>query len=604
MQTRRSPRKKQAASYNDTDLGHDEEILEPLELTPKLPNRLLEKPQTKQLRLGSFNTVQKAAAPLQLQLGAEPRRRRNYQRPVALPAKLLAPKHSPPHAELTARSAAPSASVIESGEKIEESDVEESVWCGSDASSEDSEDELPSPSKLIKFQPKKATAAPPSTARIDLNRTFKSLSLDEPDQKYHNASEASRPTSSSDKENDDAAILRFSPPRLYSPPQRLTAERQDTPPPTSPSKGRLLSPSKQKARMPTPPLRPSIDAFWNAETVNDWNDQYSPRKEWKSPKKLNFSGNDKAGSPITASPRKPQSPTKRTKAEIDAKKGWEARKHDVAQRFLTEVDRVVAGGQVQDLARSTGGVRFIWSKTLNSTAGRANWKRETTKTKQTDGSVSVVHKHHASIELAEKVIGDEERLLNVIAHEFCHLCNFMISGIKDQPHGRQFKEWGRKCTNAFGHRGVEVTTKHSYQIEYKYIWQCSNEECAAKFQRHSRSIDPKRHKCGSCRNNLVQIKPVPRQGAAAGGTANGYAGFVKQHFAAVKAGMPGASQKQVMEAVGQKYRAEKASNTEKAPTAKSKVRSPDVELAGSRSKPDEGVEKVAAALNVVTLDDG
>ena len=35
----------------------------------------------------------------------------------------------------------------------------------------------------------------------------------------------------------------------------------------------------------------------------------------------------------------------------------------------------------------------------------------------------------------------QERLLNVVAHEYCHLANFMISGIKDNPHGKEFKEW-------------------------------------------------------------------------------------------------------------------------------------------------------------------
>ena len=35
----------------------------------------------------------------------------------------------------------------------------------------------------------------------------------------------------------------------------------------------------------------------------------------------------------------------------------------------------------------------------------------------------------------------QERLLNVVAHEYCHLANFMISGIKDNPHGKEFKAW-------------------------------------------------------------------------------------------------------------------------------------------------------------------
>ena len=112
------------------------------------------------------------------------------------------------------------------------------------------------------------------------------------------------------------------------------------------------------------------------------------------------------------------------------------------------------------MADSTGGIRIIWSKKLSSTAGRANWRREIIRSKNADELVSnTCHRHHASIELAEKVIDDEgqlspnptslrdkltsfqDRLVNVIAHEYCHLANFMINGVKDNPHGKEFKEW-------------------------------------------------------------------------------------------------------------------------------------------------------------------
>ncbi|KAJ4292916.1 hypothetical protein N0V88_005579 [Collariella sp. IMI 366227] len=75
--------------------------------------------------------------------------------------------------------------------------------------------------------------------------------------------------------------------------------------------------------------------------------------------------------------------------------------------------------------------------------------------------------HHASIELAEKVISDSHRLLNVLAHEFCHLANFMVSNITTNPHGKEFKAWAAKVSAAFGDRGVQVTTKHSYEIDFK-----------------------------------------------------------------------------------------------------------------------------------------
>jgi predicted SprT family Zn-dependent metalloprotease len=358
----------------------------------------------------------------------------------------------------------------------------------------------------------------------------------------------------------------------------------------------LQSPSKAKTRIPTPPNRPSLDAFWNANTVNDWNEQHSPKKILKSPRKLKFLQDDSQQSP-TSSPRKLQSPFKRTKAELEAKKTFETTKHGIAEDFLAELDTVVTHGKVGELAASTGGVRFIWNKTLNSTAGRANWRRETIKTRHTDGTSTTTHKHHASIELAEKVIDDEERLVNVIAHEFCHLANFMVSGIKDQPHGRQFKEWGRKCTTAFSHKGVQVTTKHTFEIEYKYIWQCSNEECGVEFKRHSKSIDPKRHTCGSCRSKLVQIKPVPRKTGEGGGNGTGYAAYVKENFASVKRNMPGASQKLVMQAVAMKYRQEKQ-RKESSPADGNMAKT-----AASGCDEFVGLDNVTKAFEVITIKD-
>ncbi|KAM0716989.1 hypothetical protein Q7P37_006841 [Cladosporium fusiforme] len=498
----------------------------------------------------------------------------------------------------------------------EEAEVEESVWCGSDASSGGSDDELPSARKLwpgsrtlSAQRPKAASAA--SGSLDEALQGFQGLSIRDTATKGAEKSSQptldDRPSSSHDKENLDA-ILKFSPPRLVTRPRARTPERPITPPPTSPSKSRLVSPSKTKARIPTPPHRQSLDGFWNANTVNDWNDQYSPQKTLKSPKEGLFNRDQESTSP-TSSPKKPSSsPTKRNTAEVKAKKEFAARKHALAEEFLEELDRTITSGQIASLSASTGGVRLVWSKTLNSTAGRANWRRETIKsrctttTAPTDSTATLAppattHKHHASIELAEKVIDDESRLLNVLAHEFCHLANFMVSGIKDQPHGASFKAWGAKCSAAFGaSRGVNVTTKHSYAIDYKYVWRCDGHDgaCGAEFKRHSKSIDPKRHTCGSCRGKLVQVKPVPRGGAGAvvGGKVGGYAGFVKMHFAEVRKSLPpGSSQKEVMEAVGRKYREEKEKGT----------------LDGGGNAKEKGgaggVEELANALDVVVLDD-
>ncbi|KAG9914053.1 hypothetical protein KCV02_g13882, partial [Aureobasidium melanogenum] len=474
----------------------------------------------------------------------------------------------------------------ESHEEVEEEDLEESIYCESDK-----EEDAPVLAPRATNKPTRRLVAGRRSPDIDSSESDEDVFHTPPSKQPQKPSKESFTTKTSDdltqkllqldlddsdKENDNLAILKFSPPRAARP---IMFERPATPPPASPSKSRLVSPSKKKQRIPTPPHAPNFEEFWNVHAVNTWNDEYSPQKPLMSPKKNRKALQEDSDSP-SSSPKKLQSPTKKSRAEMVAKKDFENKKHKLVEDFFAELDHKITENKIGELAALTGGVKFVWSKTLNSTAGRANWKRETSKHKNLDGSITTNQKHHASIELAEKVIDDEERLLNVVAHEFCHLANFMVSGIKDQPHGHQFKVWGKKCSDAFGHRGVEVTTKHSYHIDYKYIWTCTNEMCGHEFKRHSKSIDPARHSCGVCRSKLAQTKPVPRK--QAGPTS--YAAFVKANFASLKQEMAGAPHKEVMAALGQKYRDQKAKG----------------EL--GVSTPSGGVDDMAQALEVVTLD--
>ena len=200
-----------------------------------------------------------------------------------------------------------------------------------------------------------------------------------------------------------------SPLRSRSSPKTTDHECLVTPPP-SPSKPKLQSPSKSKSRIPPSPHRPSLDAFWSQEIINDWNDQYSPQKTPK-PRRL-FFVDEEAEVDISpsGSPHKSpvKSPAKKDKEAIERKRIFDKEKHDLATTFLEELDRTVASGQVALLAAATGGIRIVWSKKLNSTAGRANWKREAIRTKNIDLTApSTTYYHHAFIELAEKVIDDE-----------------------------------------------------------------------------------------------------------------------------------------------------------------------------------------------------
>ncbi|KAL9071230.1 MAG: hypothetical protein Q9157_005550 [Trypethelium eluteriae] len=294
--------------------------------------------------------------------------------------------------------------------------------------------------------------------------------------------------------------------------------------------------------MSAPPHRPSLDSFWDQEMVNEWTEQHSPRKILHSPSKSRFfdtlreisadDGDESYLNLPTSSPKKNRirSP-KKTDVEKRAagdRKTFESEKHGIASKFLKELDDKITDGKIGQMANDGSGVRLEWNRKLNSTAGRAHWKREGRRKDPIirEEKEEIKFRHEARIELAEKVIDCEERLINVIAHEYCHLACFMISGIRDNPHGKEFKAWARKCTLAFAHRNIEVTTKHSYVIDYK-----------AK---------------------LIQIKPVPR------GTKgpSEYQEFVKKVFKDVKQKNPAIKHGEIMEIIGRMYRESKAARTD------------------------------------------
>ncbi|PKS10860.1 hypothetical protein jhhlp_002617 [Lomentospora prolificans] len=241
------------------------------------------------------------------------------------------------------------------------------------------------------------------------------------------------------------------------------------------------------------------------------------------------------------SQRRSQSATeRRTRQEFDEKK------HLLAKTFLEELDDTLTNGQLAKLTKDTGGIKLNWTKKLITTAGRANWRKETVKA-PTDNDMDSQPKHHASIDLAEKVIDNNQRLLNVIAHEFCHLANFMISGVTNRPHGKEFKAWASKCSEAFADRGIEVTTKHSYDINFKYIWKCVS--CGIEYKRHSKSINPQRHRCGGCKDHLEQIKPPPR---ARNGLTE-YHLFVQEQMKKIRLEYPGMLQRETMRMIADRW---------------------------------------------------
>lgn len=210
--------------------------------------------------------------------------------------------------------------------------------------------------------------------------------------------------------SEEALLSTNSPKSSIVLPKKNQQESQlDTPPASPPrSPRKLKSPTKQQ-RIPQSPHRPSIDAFWSQELIDSWNEQYSPKKPSltsSAPKETIVLSDPDDVKISKSSPSK--TPKKKSRQALEAKKCFEKTKHEVAQAFLHELDTEVGKGRLAEMTASTGGVKLIWSKKLNTTAGRAYWKREVVKRREASGDYSSqTHRHVASIELSEKVIDDE-----------------------------------------------------------------------------------------------------------------------------------------------------------------------------------------------------
>jgi hypothetical protein len=104
--------------------------------------------------------------------------------------------------------------------------------------------------------------------------------------------------------------------------------------------------------------------------------------------------------------------------------------------------------------------------------------------------------------------------------------------------------------------GIRVTTRHSYEIHYKFRYQCLNAACARVYGRHSDSIDVSRQVCGVCQSVLERLGRFNADGTPAKRrAASGFSLFVKERFAAAKAALPSAAHQDIMRALSAEFRA-------------------------------------------------
>lgn len=151
-------------------------------------------------------------------------------------------------------------------------------------------------------------------------------------------------------------------------------------------------------------------------------------------------------------------------------------------------------------------IQILWSQRLTASVGMFTC-RESPKTFYTLASTNSRREIRLSLPLFEQLAARtpyaEQELLNTLAHEMIHQWQFDVLN-RRPDHGLEFL---RKMTQINRSGEVAVTTYHTLEKEVialsKFAWQCR--ECGRLYRRHRRTIQPKRHHCGACQGELLEL---------------------------------------------------------------------------------------------------
>ncbi|XP_010013696.1 PREDICTED: acidic repeat-containing protein, partial [Nestor notabilis] len=178
-------------------------------------------------------------------------------------------------------------------------------------------------------------------------------------------------------------------------------------------------------------------------------------------------------------------------------------------------------------------MEIIWNKKMRKTAGYCV-------TGQTEGPEA---KRYARIELSEKVCDSADRLRDTLVHEACHAATWLINGVRD-GHGRFWRYYASK--SAVIHPELPIVTRcHSYEINYKFIYECVL--CKATTGRHSKSLDTERFVCAFCGGQLVLSRPTQKGGTPARTHLTPFAKHVEENCGLTKREQHGLSPAEVMQ---------------------------------------------------------
>lgn len=152
-------------------------------------------------------------------------------------------------------------------------------------------------------------------------------------------------------------------------------------------------------------------------------------------------------------------------------------------------------------------IAIVWSRRLTSSVGMFA-SRSGPRTPQPAAAGHCRREIRLSLplleRLAERSAYAEQELLNTLAHEMIHQWQFDV--LKRRPtHGLDFL---RKMAEINRAGEIAVTTYHSLQKEVlalsRFAWRCV--DCGRIYRRQRKTIEPRRHQCGSCRGALQELR--------------------------------------------------------------------------------------------------
>jgi len=161
-------------------------------------------------------------------------------------------------------------------------------------------------------------------------------------------------------------------------------------------------------------------------------------------------------------------------------------------------------------------IPVVWSRRLTSSAGMFA-SRSGPRPRLLDASNPTRPKREIRLSeplmarLSERTAYADQELLNTLAHEMIHQWQFDV--LKRRPnHGPDFL---RKMTEMNRSGLVAITIYHSLQKEVQalaqFAWRCT--DCGRIYRRQRKTIQPRRHLCGSCHGRLQELPDLHRAAA-------------------------------------------------------------------------------------------